>query len=104
MRRNNFDICIDIIELLRRNNGLNVTRIMTKANVQPNQLDKYLTFLKNENLIDDRPLDQKEVYRGHPSKQIYFLRQESYQFMRGWNSFKIKFHVDDLEKQLQAIR
>ena len=103
MRRNNFDICIDIIESLRRTDGLNATRIMAKANVQPDQIDKYLIFLKNENLIDSRPPKQSEAYSSR-TEQIYFLRQESYQFMRDLNSFKIKFHVDDIEKQLQAIR
>ena len=103
MRRNRFDVCMDILELLRRTNGLNADKIISKAGTESNKLDIYLRFLESENLIGSRPPEKGEAYSSR-TKQIYFLRQEAYQFMRDLNRFKIKFNIDDLEKQLQAIR
>lgn len=102
MRRNNFYTCIDIIETLRRTNGLNSTKIAQKANANTNKVVRYLEFLVEEQILGSRKPEKNESYRGSSDK-IYFLRQEAYQFIRDLNKFRIKFDIDGLEKQLQEI-
>jgi len=52
MRRNNFDIILDILEVTK--NGVNKTAIVYRTNLNFKLADKYLLLLQNQELLEKK--------------------------------------------------
>ena len=63
MRRSQLEIYVDTLSVLAYRGPLKLTHIMYKANVNCSILKKYLGFLIQQGLIEERPVKkQKTVY------------------------------------------
>jgi predicted transcriptional regulator len=72
-RRDKIIIMAEIINLAKK--GISKTHIMFKANLSFSQLNQYIEFLSNANLLEKITIDGKTVYRATP-KGLDFYQSE----------------------------
>jgi predicted transcriptional regulator len=72
-RRDKIIIMAEIINLAKK--GISKTHIMFKANLSFSQLNQYLEFLTNANLLEKITINGKTIYRATP-KGIDFYQSE----------------------------
>ena len=72
-RRDKIIIMAEIISLAKK--GISKTHIMFKANLSFSQLNQYIEFLSNANLLEKTTMNGKTVYRATP-KGLDFYQSE----------------------------
>ncbi len=73
-RRSEFDIISDIIKLSR--NGAKKTEILYQGNMSYNQLQSYLVFLVDKNI-----LEIKNEENGNGNSKIYYCTDKGYNLL-----------------------
>jgi predicted transcriptional regulator len=74
MRRSKLEMYIDILKVLSQRGPLKLTHIMYKANVNCSVLKKYLDFLIQQNLVEERTAGKKRVVYAITQKGITVLK------------------------------
>ena len=59
MYRSKLEMQVDVIKVLALNGPLRITHIMYKTNICYRVLKQYLTFLIQQNLVEEHPIDKK---------------------------------------------
>jgi predicted transcriptional regulator len=73
-RRDKIIIMAEIINLAKR--GISKTHIMFKANLSFSQLNLYIDFLSNANLLEKITINGKTVYRATPKGLDFYYSEQ----------------------------
>jgi predicted transcriptional regulator len=73
-RRDKIIIMAEIINLTKK--GISKTHIMFKANLSFSQLNQYLEFLTNANLLEKITINGKTVYRATPKGLDFYSSEQ----------------------------
>jgi predicted transcriptional regulator len=73
-RRDKIIIMAEIINLAKK--GISKTHIMFKANLSFSQLNQYLEFLTNANLLEKITINGKTIYRATPKGLDFYSSEQ----------------------------
>ncbi len=94
MRRSNFEMYIDILDVLSTK-PLRVTRITYKVNMNCNLLKKYLNLLMSNGLVEERILNKRQI--------VYALTKKGLSALKAFREIKQVFPFSEEEKATEKM-
>jgi predicted transcriptional regulator len=100
MRRSKMEMYIDILKVMAQNGPMKLTHIMYKANVNCNVLKENLSFLLQQNLIEE----QIKVKRRNKTKVRYAITERGRTVIKYFNEVNRALQISEDYKIPVLIR
>jgi predicted transcriptional regulator len=100
MRRSKMEMYIDILKVMAQNGPMKLTHIMYKANVNCNVLKENLSFLLQQNLIEE----QIKVKRRNKTKVRYAITERGRTVIKYFNEVNKALQISEDYKIPVLIR
>ena len=100
MRRSKMEMYIDILKVMAQNGPMKLTHIMYKANVNCNVLKENLSFLLQQNLIEE----QIKIKRRNKTKVRYAITERGRTIIKYFNEVNKALQISEDYKIPVLIR
>lgn len=100
MRRSKMEMYIDILKVMAQNGPMKLTHIMYKANVNCNVLKENLSFLLQQNLIEE----QIKIKRRNKTKVRYAITERGRTVIKYFNEVNKALQISEDYKIPVLIR
>ncbi len=99
MRRSKLEVQIDILKVLARQGPLKLTHVMYKANVNCSVLKQYLSFLIQQNLIQEQPVGKKSTR----TRVVYTITERGRTTLRYFKNLDAVLEITEEANKIPAL-